>query len=218
MKNQKRREGAQGEYVVGWTTSITDRIIINVNVESHFFFIPRLKTVYQHQTREDLSDFLQMTEVEMLLEYNSAVEKYERTLTAAADRAKHEYKPKYMFLGCSPLQWLLAIAGAAVLTSCVSDMVSMDSEHKRLAPKLVKTQVERFVLVKLDPPKHVYVTLKSVVDGRVYERLHVGKHCNSWRDNRDGDEYNIQMNVYFDPKTQQTYSTPTNLYETFCGR
>jgi hypothetical protein len=90
-------------------------------------------------------------------------------------------------------------------------------DRVRNQPFVVEQKIERYILVHLDQPKHVYVTLKSVKDGTVYERVYVSKHCNKWRDNEVGAEYNVKVNMVRDPRTQQTYPQFESLYATFCG-
>jgi hypothetical protein len=90
------------------------------------------------------------------------------------------------------------------------------AEAVRMAPQPLHSQIERFTLIKMNPPKHFYVTLKSTEDGRVYEHAYVSKHCNSFRDNTIGEQYNIPTTTMFDPKTKTEYVRLDNLYHTFC--
>lgn len=48
--------------------------------------------------------------------------------------------------------------------------------------KEISREYREYELLELDPPKHVYITIKDVKTGQVWERLYVSKHCNSWRD------------------------------------
>lgn len=41
------------------------------------------------------------------------------------------------------------------------------------------TKVEQFRVVSFDPPKHVYVSLKHVRTGQLYENQYVSKHCSN---------------------------------------
>ena len=46
---------------------------------------------------------------------------------------------------------------------------------------------EDFVIIGINPPKHFYLDLKRVRDGRVFTHVYVSKHCNAWRSIRIGD-------------------------------
>lgn len=89
-------------------------------------------------------------------------------------------------------------------------------QAERERPQVVSSQVERFILVTYNPPKHFYVTLKSVGDGSVYGRVYVSKHCNSHRDNIAGQEFNLQTSWMLNPVTKQKYRRFDNLYKEFC--
>lgn len=83
-------------------------------------------------------------------------------------------------------------------------------------PVEVGTRVHRFVLVSIDPPKHVYATLRDVATGAAYERVYVSKHCNAWRDNEIGAEYNLSVKVWQRADGTQYYSF-NNLYSALCS-
>jgi len=79
------------------------------------------------------------------------------------------------------------------------------------------TELRRFILVSYNPPKHFYVTLKDVETGHVFERVYVSKHCNSHRDNKLGDAYNITISktAMSDKPADVKWLFP-NLYDVFC--
>lgn len=43
------------------------------------------------------------------------------------------------------------------------------------------TERESYKIIEVDPPKHVYVKLERQ-DGRVFDRVAVGKHFSEWRE------------------------------------
>lgn len=55
-------------------------------------------------------------------------------------------------------------------------------------------ELHRFRLVDQRPPKHYRVQLLDL-EANSYHWVSVSKHCNSWRDNKIGDEYNIMMTI-----------------------
>lgn len=48
--------------------------------------------------------------------------------------------------------------------------------------KEISREYRQYELLELDQPKHVYITIKDVKTGYVWNRLYVSKHCNTWRD------------------------------------
>lgn len=46
-----------------------------------------------------------------------------------------------------------------------------------------RIEVDEYVILDFDPPKHVYVDLRRVRDNMVFEHISLGKHCNGWREN-----------------------------------
>lgn len=62
-------------------------------------------------------------------------------------------------------------------------------------PRLVKTETQVFTIESRDPPKHVYVDLRRA-DGVVFKRVHVGKHCNTWRSIVIGSTVALQVETY----------------------
>lgn len=78
----------------------------------------------------------------------------------------------------------LALAALLVLDGCMLER-----------PRLVKTETQVFTIESLDPPKHVYVDLRRA-DGIVFKRVHVGKHCNTWRQIVIGSTVALQVDTY----------------------
>lgn len=42
----------------------------------------------------------------------------------------------------------------------------------------LSTKYEKCVVLSINPPKHVYLDLKTVSSGRVFTDVYVSKHCN----------------------------------------
>lgn len=82
--------------------------------------------------------------------------------------------------------------------------------------QLLKRSIALEAICELDPPKHVYATWRDVATGAVYERVYVGKHCNAWRDNEIGAEYNLSVKVWQRPDGSQYY-TFNNMYSALCS-
>ena len=76
-----------------------------------------------------------------------------------------------------------------------------------------RTEVVRYKLVDMNPPKHFYVKLE--LNGVVSEH-YVSKHCNNYRDNRIGDSYNIPVQFYRMSDGTKEQSELKNLYNVFC--
>jgi hypothetical protein len=68
--------------------------------------------------------------------------------------------------------------------------------QQSLPIQVVNTELRRYKLLDMNPPKHFYVTLEDVQTKQVYERTYVSKHCNSYANNKLGDEYNISVTTY----------------------
>lgn len=77
--------------------------------------------------------------------------------------------------------------------------------------------IQRFTLVDYRPPKHVYVTLKSVDSGNVYENEYVSKHCSISKDSI-GKEYNIRVEYFhYSDDANKHFIRFHNLSGVFCG-
>lgn len=50
------------------------------------------------------------------------------------------------------------------------------------SPKIIGQYQEEYIITKFDPPKHVYVDLQRVSDKVEFNRVHVSKHLNGWRE------------------------------------
>ena len=53
---------------------------------------------------------------------------------------------------------------------------------------IVAAEQRTLVVTAINPPKHMYVTLRDEGDGEVYE-VFAGKHCNSWRELQIGSRW-----------------------------
>lgn len=82
--------------------------------------------------------------------------------------------------------------------------------------KLVGREYRQYELMELDPPKHVYITIKDVKTGYVWQRLYVSKHCNSWRDIPVGSVWGFELATY-EKADGSRYSVVEN-YKDICYR
>jgi len=48
--------------------------------------------------------------------------------------------------------------------------------------EVIEEHRELFRIASFDPPKHVYVSLERVSDGKQFDRVYVSKHFNGWRE------------------------------------
>lgn len=78
----------------------------------------------------------------------------------------------------------------------------------------VKTEIRRYSLDAVNPPKHFYVTLRDVQTGQMYESTYVSKHCNNYASNKLGAEYNLQVTTL--KQGDRTWLRFDNLYAAFC--
>lgn len=80
------------------------------------------------------------------------------------------------------------------------------------------TELRRYILVKMNPPKHFYVTLKDEQTGQVFERLYVSKHCNNFRNNQEGESYNLQVTSFsMSNQPEVRHTSFHDLYAAFCS-
>ncbi len=92
------------------------------------------------------------------------------------------------------------------------------SEAKPI-PSIIQqgNELRRYKLLAMNPPKHFYVTLQDVNTGVISPSVYVSKHCNNYKTNVIGDEYNISVKWYVMSDAPQVvkYSF-TNLSGVFC--
>lgn len=95
--------------------------------------------------------------------------------------------------------------------SFLSNMNATREANKYTASSV---RIERFKLIDIDPPKHVYVNLESA-DGKAFNRVYVSKHCNGYQNNKLGDWYNLQVYdiMYSDGRKELLFN---NLEKAFC--
>jgi hypothetical protein len=66
----------------------------------------------------------------------------------------------------------------------------------------INVEVDQYVITGFDKPKHVYVDLVRVSDGRSFEHVYVGKHCSGWESNFSiGDTISLHRYTYTDEGT-----------------
>lgn len=104
--------------------------------------------------------------------------------------------------------WSLVMAMVAMFGFVMSHAFRTVAEDKVVSDEIVRVQLAHF-----NPPKHVYVSLRY--NGHLFENLHVSKHCNAWRDNVLGTDYNVRMVTYERPDNTKYVRFP-NLYKEFC--
>lgn len=105
------------------------------------------------------------------------------------------------------------ITGLGILIFIHAWMASNNLKNKK--PVFVRTEIHRIVLTEIRPPKHVYVSFMDKSINYYYQSIFVAKHCNEWRNNQIGDEYNMKFNVY--KRHDGTfYQEPINLDTVFC--
>lgn len=80
-----------------------------------------------------------------------------------------------------------------------------------------KPRVERFIVAEINPPKHMYVTVKHIDTNMSYENLYIAKHCNNLS-LKVGDKVNLIIHEKWDEKTPESKTWIfDNLRESFCG-
>lgn len=78
----------------------------------------------------------------------------------------------------------------------------------------IRTDIARYKLVGMNPPKHFYVTLER---NGIVSQHYVSKHCNRYKDNTIGDEYNLEVEVYRMSNSPKELIQFNNLYHAFCS-
>lgn len=86
-------------------------------------------------------------------------------------------------------------------------------KEKELPTELVTIETRRYKLLEINPPKHMKVYLEDVQSKNAVWAS-VGKHCNNWRDNEIGAEYNIDVKVL--RKGDREWREFTSLRKVFC--
>lgn len=78
-------------------------------------------------------------------------------------------------------------------------------------------EIQRYMLVDWNPPKHFYVTLKNMKTGHVVENAYVSKHCNNSSSLQRNVEYNLQVQTYtLSNKPGIVFYEFKDLYSAFC--
>jgi len=216
MRNPLKVKGTKDRvYTIYWTYDWLDNVRIHVSVNTKKFGFNVREDLYLHDPRIYAPSFVKLTHEQLVHEYTKAGKEYERRIETQKQLREVEVKDAAPTWNTIKNRFFI---GAAILfsawgiTSCVDHM----QEARKMQPQFVRVELDRYILVHIDPPKHMYVTLKNVDTGAVTQRLHVGKHCNAWRSNTIGAEYNIAMQVMFDPKTKREYEVFPSLSGVFC--
>lgn len=80
-----------------------------------------------------------------------------------------------------------------------------------------KVEIQRYMLVDWNPPKHFYVTLKNMKTGYVAENVYVSKHCNNSSSLTRNTEYNLQVQTYtMSNQPGVVFYEFKDLYSAFC--
>jgi hypothetical protein len=102
---------------------------------------------------------------------------------------------------------ILLVIVTVVLASC-NGRADCKPNHVELA---------KYIITDFDPPKHVYVDLKRVVDGRQFTHVYVAKHCNNWRENFSiGDTITLTRYTYIDGGTEIIEFNNNEIYDYLC--
>mgnify|MGYP000126045175 CR=1 FL=1 len=113
--------------------------------------------------------------------------------------------------------WAVTIIIIMLIFGFIRMLVNITSKPEPEKPVLVSEQIERYMLVEMNPPKHFYVSLKRVSDGALIEHRYVSKHCNSWSSNKVGEEFNILVKTWRYESSGETSRTMENPYSIFCN-
>jgi hypothetical protein len=204
------------EYVVGYRSDgFLDRARIIVSEEKKVLGFKYLTELHDVNSDAHVNYMDTVSPTELVDKYYAkAIASYENKVAGLKAR---QVLPSYGFTLDQLIVPGFYLGVTAIIICFFMWIMGLREDRVAMEPKPVHSQVERFILVKMNPPKHFYVTLKSTVDGRVYEHAYVSKHCNEFRDNTIGDEYNIQTTTMLDPKTNTEYVRLDNLYNTFCS-
>ena len=73
------------------------------------------------------------------------------------------------------LIYSLTFSSIIIITSSIIYFSSKCGNDK----KLIYTKVEKFQIVKIKPPKRLYLDLKRISDGRVFYEIYISKRCNN---------------------------------------
>lgn len=109
---------------------------------------------------------------------------------------------------------IIGVVSIPLLISVIDDLHNRVVDKKvELPTELVAIENRRYKLLEINPPKHMRVRLQDVQSG--YSAwASVSKHCNNWRDNEIGAEYNIDVKVL--RKGDREWREFTGLSKVFC--
>lgn len=204
------------QYIVGWVTDMIGYTYIEVCVNNNFLGLNVRKKLWTSSIgRTSAENYVQNTPERIKKQYTEAVFEYEKFLESQWELAKvPTIQP-----GISTNMLAGVLAGLGFIFAIVWMVMTVRSsnvEAEANKPVLVGTEIRRFILVSANPPKHFYVTLKDLQTGDTYERLYVSKHCNNYRPDQIGLEYNVQVQDFRDPKSGAITHRFPNLYQEFC--
>ena len=70
--------------------------------------------------------------------------------------------------------------------------------------KITNVEESCYVIIRVDPPKRVYVDVKRISDGRIFTGISLGKRLSNWRNIVIGDT--IQLKRYTRSSGAQEYT------------
>lgn len=82
------------------------------------------------------------------------------------------------------------------LLLCALCAVSVGCENSQKNDKLVSNILKTYEITSINRPKHFYVDIKDVDNGKVYPHQYVSKHCNAWRKLVLGSRWSFQEVIY----------------------
>lgn len=87
---------------------------------------------------------------------------------------------------------------------------------KPIPREILWEKTEDYIIVGINPPKHFYLDLKRVSDGKIFTRVYVSKHCNDMCISI-GDKISVTYGKY--KRGDQVWEEFDNyqIYDTVCG-
>lgn len=117
--------------------------------------------------------------------------------------------------------WVIVIS---VLLGCTavlpvfkagSDMLNDLRNKKEVKVTYGEPIVGRFQVLKITPPKHVYIDLKDVNSGNIYQNVYVAKHC-AVDTSLIGEEINLEYREVYNDDNKTGVFAFSNLYQGVC--
>lgn len=87
---------------------------------------------------------------------------------------------------------------------------------KPIPSEIVWEKEEQFEVIGIDPPKHFYLDLKRVSDGKVFHEVYISKHCNDMCLSL-GQIINVKYGQYKRENNYWIEFDNYEIYEKYCG-